>query len=76
MDERCILTWLEESEFSSISRSRGSRQASPNFIGLTSLENEYFCYLLYSVFLFNAILGLDFLGLALSRPLLEATEPH
>jgi hypothetical protein len=51
-------------------------RASPNFFGLTSLENEYFCYLLYSVFLFNAILGLDFLGLALSRPLLEATEPH
>ena len=38
-------------------------------MGLTSLGLEIgsFCDFLYSVLLFNAILGLDFLGLALSR---------
>jgi hypothetical protein len=37
----------------------------PNFMGL---EIGIFCDFLYSILLFNAILGLDFLGLALSRP--------
>ena len=39
-------------------------------MGLASLGLEIgiFCYFLYSVLLFNAILGLDFLGRALSRP--------
>ena len=44
--------------------------ASPNFMGLASLGLEIgICYdFLYNVLLLNAILGLGFLGLALSRP--------
>jgi Cu-Zn family superoxide dismutase len=44
--------------------------ASPNFMGLASLGLEIgiFCDFLCSVLLLNAILGLDFSGLALSRP--------
>jgi hypothetical protein len=44
--------------------------ASPNFMGLASLGLEIgiFCGFLYSVLLWNAILGLYFLGRALSRP--------
>jgi hypothetical protein len=33
-----------------------------------------FCDSLYTVFLFNAVLGLDFLGLALSRPQVGPAE--
>jgi hypothetical protein len=44
--------------------------SSPNFMGLTSLGlyTGIFCDFLYSVLLFNASLGLHFLGLTLSRP--------
>ena len=44
--------------------------SSPNFMGLASLGLEIgiFCDFLYSVILLNVFLGLDFLGLALSRP--------
>ena len=46
------------------------KRASPDFMGLASfgLEIGVFCDFLYSVLLLNAILGLDCLGLALSRP--------
>ena len=49
---------------------RPGYRASPNFMGLTSfgLEIGIFCDFRYSVLLLNAILGLDFLGRALSRP--------
>ena len=42
-------------------------RAGPNFMGLASLRRGMgiFCDSLHSVFLFNAVLGLDFLGLAL-----------
>jgi hypothetical protein len=45
-------------------------RASPNFTGLVSLALNIgvFCDFLYSILLFNAILVLDLLGLALSRP--------
>jgi hypothetical protein len=49
-------------------------RASPNFMGLASLGPQIgiFCDFrytsMYSVLLLNAVLGLDFLGLALSRP--------
>jgi hypothetical protein len=45
-------------------------RVSPNFMGLTSLGIKIgiLCDFLYSVLLFNAILGLYFLELALSRP--------
>ena len=44
-------------------------RASPNFMGLASLglEIAIFSDFLYSVLLLDAILGLDFLGLAFSR---------
>jgi hypothetical protein len=47
--------------------------SSPNFMGLTSLGLDVgtFCDFLYSVLPFNAVLGLYFLGLALSRPQVE-----
>jgi hypothetical protein len=43
--------------------------ASPNFMGLASfgLDIGTFCDFLHRVLLLDAILGLDFLGLALSR---------
>ena len=42
----------------------------PNFVGLASLGLQIgiFCDFLYSVLLLSAVLGLDFLGLTLSRP--------
>jgi hypothetical protein len=45
-------------------------RASPNFVGLASLGSEIDISgdFLHSVLLLSAILGLDFLGLALSRP--------
>jgi hypothetical protein len=45
-------------------------RASPNFMGLAGLGLEIgiFCDFLYSVLLLSAVLGLDFLGLALFRP--------
>ena len=45
-------------------------RASPNFLGLASLGQAIgiLCDLIYSVLQLNAILGLYFLGLALSRP--------
>ena len=47
---------------------RAPDRASPNFIGLASLGLEIgiFCGFLYSVLLLSVILGLDYLGLALS----------
>ena len=44
-------------------------RASPNFMGLASfgLDIGTFCDFLHRVLLLDAILGLDFLGLALSR---------
>jgi hypothetical protein len=55
-------------------------------MGLASLGLEIgiYCDFLYSVFILNAILGLDFLGLGLSRPqvrlqavrLLRRLRPH
>ena len=44
--------------------------ASPNFMGLVNvgLDISIFGDFLYSVLLLSAIVGLDFLGLALSRP--------
>jgi hypothetical protein len=43
----------------------------PNFMGLASLGLEIgiFCDFLCSVLLLSVVLGLDLLGLALSRPL-------
>jgi hypothetical protein len=48
--------------------------ASPNFMGLASLGLAIgiFCDFLCSVLLLNAILGIDFLGRALSRPQVSA----
>jgi hypothetical protein len=45
-------------------------RASPNVMGLASLRLEIgiCCDVLYSVLLLSVILGLDFLGRALSRP--------
>jgi hypothetical protein len=45
-------------------------RASPSFVGLArlALNIGVFCGFLYSMLLFNAISGLDCLGLALSRP--------
>ena len=61
-----------------VTRARAPRQvrrgapdrASPHFMGRASLGLDVgiFCDFLYSVLLLSAILGLDFLGLALSRP--------
>ena len=50
---------------------------SPNVMGLASLGQRIgiFCDSLYSVLLFNAILGLDFLGLALSWPQVDPADP-
>ena len=47
---------------------RDSGWTSPNFMGLGTfgLEIGMLCDFLYIVFLLNAVLGLDFLGLALS----------
>ena len=49
---------------------RAHDRASPNLTGLASLALDigFFCDLLYSVLLLSAVLGLDFLGRALSRP--------
>jgi hypothetical protein len=45
-------------------------RASPNVMGLASLalNISVFCNFLYSILLFNAVLGIDFLGLALLWP--------
>jgi hypothetical protein len=63
----------------SASAARGGAhdRASLNFMGLASLGLELgiFCDFLYSILLLNAVLGLDFLGLALSRSQSRGTSP-
>jgi hypothetical protein len=60
--------WLSELRAGALDR------ASPNFMGLASLglDIEGFCDFLCSALLLKAILGLDFLGLALSSSRLRA----
>ena len=57
-------------------RSGAQDRAGPNFMRLASLgpDISILCGFLHSVLLLNAILGLDFLGLALSWPQVRSTD--